>query len=284
MTAGRSSAPCRRCAKGRRVAHRPVGVERQHLGVGIAPLRLPGGPDQRRRGGRGARLDQHVLAGELEPLLDLARPARRRRRPECARAGSARSAARPPPPRSSASRPAAAAVSGFSGVLSGQKRVPEPPARRTAHLIGGITGARPARADAGAGRRAAGRCRRPGCGQHREPVARCRPAPARGARRANSSTAVPESPAPGAVAEPAGVLRQRGGQRGHGFGFERAGGGVLDRQSVAAQQQRGLHAVARGETAHHIAQTGHSIALRRGEKSWRNVGVARAKSRNRRGG
>jgi hypothetical protein len=33
---------------------------------------------------------------------------------------------------------------------------------------------------------------------------------------------------------------------------------MLDREAFAAQQQRGLHPVAGGEAAQHIAQTGHS--------------------------
>jgi hypothetical protein len=55
-------------AERRRVAHRPVGVEREHLGVGVAAPGLPGGPDERRRGGGHPRLDQKVLGGNLEHL------------------------------------------------------------------------------------------------------------------------------------------------------------------------------------------------------------------------
>src|SRR5207237_8376603 len=48
-------------AEGRGVADRPIGVERQHLGLRVATLSLHRGPDERRSGGGGAGLDQDII-------------------------------------------------------------------------------------------------------------------------------------------------------------------------------------------------------------------------------
>jgi hypothetical protein len=48
------------------VAHRPVGVKRQHFGLGVAPLRFPRRPDQGRRGGGCQWLDQDIRGREVQ--------------------------------------------------------------------------------------------------------------------------------------------------------------------------------------------------------------------------
>src|SRR5262245_11959813 len=53
-------------------------MERQDLSVGVPAPRLPGGPDERRRGRGGTWLDQHVLRRKLEPLLEPRRELRAR--------------------------------------------------------------------------------------------------------------------------------------------------------------------------------------------------------------
>ena len=50
-------------------------MQRQHLGVGIAAAGLPGGPDERRRGGGGPGLDQEIVGGELEQRAEPGREA-----------------------------------------------------------------------------------------------------------------------------------------------------------------------------------------------------------------
>ena len=70
------------------------------------------------------------------------------------------------------------------------------------------------------------------------------------------------------------MLRQRRGERGHRFRVEARAGGVLDRQTIGAQEQHGLDAVARGEALNDLSQWHHGVVLRGSGKCWRNVGTA----------
>ena len=132
-----------RLAKGHGVTHGPVGVQREDIRLRIALQRLPGGPHQRRSGRGGARLDQHVARFETEMLHQsgsergtghdqhvLARHQSFEPIYRLLRGGSLAAERR--------------SCLGLSGVLRGQKRVPAPPARITAHLMS----ARPSRAAA----------------------------------------------------------------------------------------------------------------------------------------
>ena len=121
-----------------------------------------GAPPRSPRSGPGAvdaalRLDQKILGRQIEQRFEPAPRAPRRRRPAPARAGSVPAAARRPPRRSRTEPERGRSCFGVRGVLSGQNRVPEPPASSTAHRI---RAARPAPSDAGAGRTAAVRYRR----------------------------------------------------------------------------------------------------------------------------
>jgi non-ribosomal peptide synthetase component F len=63
------------------------------------------------------------------------------------------------------------------------------------------------------------------------------------------------------------VPGKRGAERRNGFGVEHATRGLLDRETVGAQEEHGVHADARGQAANHCSQLGHSDALQGGGKS-----------------
>ena len=259
------------------VAHGPVGVQREHFGLGIAAPRFPRGPDERRRGGGGARLDQDVLGRKLEPLLES------RGQPG---AGDdeyplARDQAGETIHRFLRARAGAGEREQLLGILRRAER-PEPGAGAAGEEDGPphqrLTGAPPGPGRAAGGRRAradiALRSR-----EDREPVGAAGPREHQRTAREVEHRRSELAPAR-AFAEPAGVLGERRGQGRHGLGLE-AGAGVLDRQAVAAQQQRSLHPVARRETAQHIGETGHSWhSVSREEKVRQRRRSRGAKSRN----
>ena len=110
-------------------------------------------------------------------------------------------------------------------------------------------------------------------GQDREPVAPRPRARGSGDRSSNSSTPVASSPRPAPSPEPAGVLRQCGRERRHRLRVEGGAGRVLDRQAVAAQEQHGLHAVARGEALDHLSQLASWSRTPGQRETLRNVGT-----------
>ena len=201
-----------------------------------------------------------VLGRKLEQRAGAARPAPRRPPPGCARAGSGRRAARPPPPRSSPRRRAGAAASGCLG--SAQR--PEAGARASGQQDG------PAHQSSVA---SAGRCwrrsksRGPMSASAAARIASQSLAPARASTSrppAYSSTAVTSSPRVGALAEPAGVLGECGAEGGHRLRIERAAGGVLDREAVAAEKQHGLTPARPARLLDHCSQLDHGVELRAG--------------------
>lgn len=76
------------------------------------------------------------------------------------------------------------------------------------------------------------------------------------------------------LAQPIGVLRQRGRERGGSLRLEGAAGRVLDGQTVATEEQDATHALARGEALDYFRQSSHRPVLHTMEKGERNVGVA----------
>jgi hypothetical protein len=59
------------------------------------------------------------------------------------------------------------------------------------------------------------------------------------------------------LAEPRGMLGERRGQRGNRLRVERHARRVLDRQTVGAEQEHGIHTGASGEALDHLSQLDH---------------------------
>ena len=164
---------------------------------------------------------------------------------------------------------------GFVGVLSGQKRVPEPPASSTAHLMSGRSPSEEGR-EGGAVLAEVAQERTDISVRRREdgePFTRAQPS-----ENDDPAGALEHHPgdlaAIGAGREPGGVLRDGRRKRRDRLGLEGHRRGMVDRQTIRRRQQDGLDAVRAARPRTTSERPVIRCTSTAGKKGVRNVGRA----------
>jgi hypothetical protein len=120
----------------------------------------------------------------------------------------------------------------------------------------------------------------PGPGQNREAVTRAQLGYYQGSSFILQHRGV-EGTASNPGTESGGVLDQGGGQGGNGLGIECAAAGVLDRKTVAAEDENGLDSFTLAQAMDHVVQAGHqrSVTGEKGTGTYESLSGKSSKTR-----